>query len=157
MTLGDHVRVTRVFADAFSGVYPEMGGSGRKWRFERADNGDGKKEDVNKEADTSGWGSGKSTTEDEMAAVMSDTDLKETKQQREQLAKDLGVSRFLQHLHIHTTANTHHLIRPFIMDADHIFRTIRTFSISSVSKTNECDEHHHASSSLTGSASASLG
>lgn len=77
MTLGDHVRVTRVFADAFSGVY-----SG-KWKEQKDDQ------------NTSGWGSGKSTTEDEAGTSFSDTELQVIQQRRDQLAKDLGVSMLL--------------------------------------------------------------
>jgi glycerol-3-phosphate O-acyltransferase/dihydroxyacetone phosphate acyltransferase len=80
MTLGDHVRVTRVFADGFVGVYPGMSESGKEWRDEKNTKDD-------KERNVNGWGSS-----DDNTTVLSDTDLKETQKQREQLAKDLGVS-----------------------------------------------------------------
>jgi glycerol-3-phosphate O-acyltransferase / dihydroxyacetone phosphate acyltransferase len=70
MTLGDHVRVTRVFADAFSGRIP------RKW------------EDVK---DKNEWGSDRGESVDEEIKPI-ESDDQEVQQKRDALAKDLGVS-----------------------------------------------------------------
>lgn len=72
MTLGDHVRVTRVFADTFSGRIA------------------GKWEDV-KEKDE--WGSDRGESVDEEIKPI-ESDDQEAQQKRDTLAKDLGVSDF---------------------------------------------------------------
>ena len=72
MTLGDHVRVTRIFADSFSGRVP------------------GKWEDVKKKDE---WGSDRGESVDEETKPI-ESDDQEVQQKREALAKDLGVSDF---------------------------------------------------------------
>ncbi|CCA72258.1 probable glycerol-3-phosphate O-acyltransferase (formerly described as CTR1 suppressor protein) [Serendipita indica DSM 11827] len=83
MTLGDHVRVTKVFADAFAGATP------RKW------------EEVAPEA--SDWASGKSDTSTEDASIdaVLSAARESTQAKRDLLAKDLGEYQdFLSHLGI---------------------------------------------------------
>lgn len=71
MTLGDHVKVTRVFADSFSGRIS------------------GKWEDVKKDE----WGSDRGESVDEEIKPI-ESDDQEVQQKRDALAKDLGVSDF---------------------------------------------------------------
>jgi hypothetical protein len=71
MALGDHVRVTRVFADSFSGRIS------------------GKWDDVKKDE----WGSDRGESVDEQTKPIEPDD-QEVQQKRDALAKDLGVSDF---------------------------------------------------------------
>lgn len=78
MTLGDHVRVTKVFADAFSGGTPD-----RKWEEEARDASD--------------WKSDGNSTDDDSNPNNAIFSLDpEVRQRREKLAKDLGVRAFPQ-------------------------------------------------------------
>lgn len=72
MTLGDHVRVTRLFADGFSGVVPV-----RNWEEENKSKEDRESDD--------------SRSTDEESSVPDDNYHPEIQQRREKLGKDLGV------------------------------------------------------------------
>ena len=78
MTLGDHVRVTRIFADTFSGRIP------KKLDGEEADEG---------------WRSDHGESVDEEIRPL-ESDDQEQQQERDALAKDLGVS-------VQFTSSTH--------------------------------------------------
>jgi glycerol-3-phosphate O-acyltransferase / dihydroxyacetone phosphate acyltransferase len=75
MTLGDHVRVTRTFADAFSGSAKV------KW------------EDTVK--DSGSWGSEHSIVDDDSGGSVLPSDSELTQARRNKLAKDLGVSSYM--------------------------------------------------------------
>jgi glycerol-3-phosphate O-acyltransferase/dihydroxyacetone phosphate acyltransferase len=75
MTLGDHVRVTRTFADAFSGSEKV------KW------------EDTVK--DSGSWGSEHSIVDDDSGGSVLPSDSELTQARRNKLAKDLGVSSYM--------------------------------------------------------------
>jgi hypothetical protein len=83
MTLGDHVRVTRLFADAFSGTTPD-----HKWEEQTKDAVD--------------WRSDGGSTDEgsqDPDALSVPPDILE---RRQKLAKDLGVSSVLNYDHLRT-------------------------------------------------------